>query len=182
MGAAGLELHPAPWIPSARVPRRAARLPRAGSKGLKGPQVQFQKNQTKGKGVGRPLVVPAAAFASRRAPLLGAARPRLPVPSPLCGPTSPNLGHTYDQPVAAGNARTGRTAALSGPASAQSRMRSIDGEGPISKNKEKEKGRPGFKFPPAPGGCFSPDYPFCSLRNESIQGELPAAALKNGLF
>jgi hypothetical protein len=52
------------------------------------------------------------------------------------------------------------------------------GEAPISKNKE--KGAAGFKFRPAPGGCFSSGYPFCSLGNESIQGEWPVAALKSG--
>jgi hypothetical protein len=64
------------------------------SKAQKEDPSPISKNQTKGKrGWPLPLAVSTVAFALRWAPLLGVARPRLPFSSPLCGPTSPNLGH-----------------------------------------------------------------------------------------
>jgi hypothetical protein len=38
-------------------------------------------------------------------------------------------------------------------------MRSIASEDPISKNKEKEKGRPDLSSGQRPGGCFTPELP-----------------------
>jgi hypothetical protein len=138
-------LHPAPYTPKLRAYRRPAGLVRPGSKGPKG-RGPISKNQTKGIGLAARLAKRQRPLASRLDETLGAARPypvggTLPRPPPPCAPHIAKSGTpAMTRPVATGNAHTGRTAPLSGPASARSGMRSIASE-EISKNKEKkEKG------------------------------------------
>jgi hypothetical protein len=83
------------------------------------------------------------------------------------------------RPVAAGNAHTGRTAALSGP----HRLEVGCGRSPARinfKKQRKRKGTVGFKSGQHRAAASARVTPFCSHGNESIQGEWPAAALRVG--
>jgi hypothetical protein len=125
MGAAGVELHPAPWTPKARASCHTARLPRPGSKGPKGIGIQKIKKKKSGKDVrsvastglspcaGRPpehgpLAPPVSRILARCAPHIAKlVIPPLP-PAGCCQ----NRTHGRAQPpcAAPGSARPGRPA------------------------------------------------------------------------
>ena len=142
----------------------------------------ISKNQKKEKW--ESAVRPGSACACRlhRECALGAASP------PVGGALSRILAHcapyiaksatpAMTRPVAAGNAHTGRTAALSGP----HRLEVGCGRSPARinfKKQRKRKGTVGFKSGQHRAAASARVTPFCSHGNESIQGEWPAAALR----
>ena len=144
-------------------PGYSARVP----KGQRRDPSPISKIKQKGKGVARSAACrPLVCFGRRRAlsRTLG----------PLCAPHLQIWTPAMTRPVAARIAHTGRTASFCGP----HRLEVGFGVCPSSKTENKEKGAAGSKFRPAPGGRFGArGYPLCSLGNESVQGEWPAAAL-----
>jgi hypothetical protein len=154
-----LELHPAPWTPSARVPGRTACLVRPGSKGLKGIAGPISKNQTKGKGVGRPSRGAHSRLRLAPGPLLGVACPRLQVPSPPCGPTSPIWDTRYDPARYRWKRAHGAHGRLV-RARIGSKWDAVDRRrGSNFKNQRKGKGAAGFELRSAPRWLLTPEIP-----------------------
>jgi hypothetical protein len=158
----------------ARGHGRTACLRRPSSKGPKGgAKSNFKKNKQKGKGVARSAACRPLVCSGRGGPC--------PEPWPALRPTSPNLDTRYDHALCRQNRTHGAHGLL-----VRLSIGSTWGFGrspacvQVQKSENKEKGAAGSKFRPAPAAASAQVTPFCSLGNESIEGEWPAAALRMG--